>query len=154
MDSLEKTKKMALNILGNRNFSVQEMKKRLIKKGVSEDDAELTVTWLVEMSYLNDSNFATLIVTHYSAKGYGTARIKDELFTRGIPREYWDEKLAEIDSDIVDEAVVKHLTKRLKANKGKIDLRRATESLITRGFSFEDARLAVKRFLDSQEQEE
>ena len=151
MDNLENTKKRALRILGNRNFSEQEMHKRLVGKGESEENAAETVRWLVELGYINDSDYATLIVRHYVAKGYGEARIRNELFKRGIPREYWEEKLAEISEVDQGDAALEFLTKKLRGSDDKDDLRRASDALIRRGYSYDDARVAINSYLESQE---
>jgi len=148
MDNLENTKKRALRILGNRNFSEQEMQKRLVSKGETEENASEAVRWLVELGYIDDSNYATLIVGHYSAKGYGVSRVRDELYKRGIPRELWDEKLSELDDEEMSDAAFEFLRKKLRGSEDKDDLRRASDALVRRGFSYDDARAAVNRYLD------
>ena len=147
---MESTKKRALKILGSRTFSEQEMLKRLTSKGETEENAAEAVEWLVELGYINDPDYATLIVRHYAAKGYGVTRIRDELYKRGIPRDLWDEKLEEIDEDEMDDAALEFLKKRLKGSDDKDDLRRASDALIRRGFSFDDARAAVNKYLQMQ----
>ena len=149
--SIESTKKRALRLLGNRSFSEQEMLKRLTDKGESQENAEETVGWLVELGYINDSEYATLIVRHYFAKGYGEARIRDELYKRGIARDYWDEKLAELDGDEMHDVALEFLKKKLRGSDDKDDLRRASDALVRRGFSYNDARAAVNRYLECEE---
>ncbi|MCL2661724.1 MAG: recombination regulator RecX [Oscillospiraceae bacterium] len=151
MDDLESTKKRALRILGNRNYSEQEMYKRLVGKGETEENAVETVRWLVELGYINDSDYATLIVRHYVAKGYGEARIKNELFKRGIPRAFWEEKLAEISEVDQGDAALEFLKKKLRGSDDKNDLRRASDALVRRGYSYDEARTAVSSYLENQE---
>jgi regulatory protein len=151
LDNLEKTKKRALRILGSRNFSEQEMYRRLVSKGEPEENASETVRWLVELGYINDSDYATLIVRHYAAKGYGEARIKDELYKRGIPRDYWEEKLAGISETEQNDAATLFLTKKLRGSNDKDDLRRASDALVRRGYSYDEAKAAVTGYLESQE---
>jgi len=151
MDNLENTKKRALRILGNRNFSKQEMHKRLVSKGETEENAAETVRWLVELGYINDSDYATLIARHYTAKGYGAARIKNEFFKRGIPRDYWEEKLAEISETEQSDAALEFLAKKLRGSDDMDDLRRASDALVRRGYSYDEARAAVTNYLESQE---
>jgi len=151
MNNIESTKKRALKILGSRNFSEQEMLKRLTSKGETEENSAEAVRWLVELGYINDSDYATLIVRHYSAKGYGVARVRDELFKRGIPRDLWDEKLDEISGEEMEDAAFEFLKKKLKGSEDKDDLRRASDALVRRGFSFDDARAAVNRYLECPE---
>jgi len=148
MDNLEKTKKRALRILGNRSFSEKEMLKRLTGKGETPEDAEETVRWLVELGYINDSDYATLIIRHYSGKGYGIARIKDELYKRGIPRDLWDEKLAELDDVELSDTALEFLQKKLRGSDDKDDLRRASAALVRRGYSYDDVKSAINRYLE------
>ena len=150
MADLEATKKRALKILGNRSFSEQEMFKRLTGKGETEENAAEAVSWLVELGYISDTDYATLIVRHYSAKGYGVTRIRDELYKRGIPRDLWDEKLDEIDENEMDDAALEFLKKKLRGSEDKDDLRRASDALVRRGYSYDDARAAVNRYLEMQ----
>jgi len=146
--SLEETKKRAIRILGNRSFSEKEMAQRLVQKGESKENAEETAQWLVELGYINDSDYATSIVRHYSLKGYGEARVRDELYKRGIPRDMWEEKLAELESDELGDAAIQFLQKKLRGSTDDKDLRRATDALVRRGFSYSDARLAINTYLD------
>ena len=149
MADLESTKKRALKILGSRSFSEQEMLKRLTGKGETEEHATEAVRWLVELGYINDPDYATLIVRHYSAKGYGVTRIRDELYKRGIPRDLWDDKLNEINDDEMDDAALEFLKKKLRGSEDKDDLRRASDALIRRGFSYDDARSAINKYLET-----
>ena len=151
MQNLESSKKRALRILGNRNFSEQEMRKRLTSKGESEENAEEVVGWLVELGYINDSDYASLIVNHYSGKGYGLSRIRDELYKRGIPRDLWDDKLAMLDEEDMNDSALEFLRKKLRGSEDKDDLRRASDSLVRRGFSYDEARAAMNRYLEDLE---
>jgi regulatory protein len=142
-------KKRALRILGKRNMSAKEMEKRLTGKGETQEDARETVQWLVELGYINDEDYATLIVRHYSSKGYGIARIKDELFKRGIPRDMWEDKLAALGEADMEEAALEFLQKKLRGGNDEAELRRAKDALIRRGYSFGDARAAVNKYLET-----
>ena len=150
MDNLEATKKRALRILGNRNFSEQEMYKRLTGKGETPENSEETVKWLVELGYINDSDYARLIVSHYSGKSYGTSRIRDELYKRGIPRDMWDEKLASLDETEMHDTALEFLRKKLRGSEDKDDLRRVSNALVRRGYSYDEARAAVSRYLENK----
>ena len=85
----------ALRMLGHRPMSRKEVTDRLCDKGTEEAAAEETADWLESIGALNDEEYAAQIVRHYSAKGYGVGRIKDELYKRGVPRDLWDEALEE-----------------------------------------------------------
>jgi len=149
MSDLESTKKRALKILGSRNFSEQEMVKRLTSKGESEENANEAVKWLVSLGYINDVSYASMIVSHYVTRGYGEARIRNELYKRGIPRELWDEQLSSIqDPDFkFSDPALDFLVKKLRGSDDKDDLRRAKDALLRRGFGFDEASAALGRYV-------
>jgi len=148
MDDLDSTKKRALKILGSRNFSESEMEKRLVSKGESQDNASEAVRGLVEKGYINDSEYANLIISHYSIKGYGMARIKDELFKRGIPKDMWDDKLAGLDDEEMGDAAYEYFCKKLRGSKDEDDIRRVSNALVRRGYSYEEVRNVMNRYME------
>ena len=156
-----RTKIRAIRILGNRQMSSQAMERRLLEKGESETAARDTVRWLEDTGAINDAEYAASIVNYYSSKGYGLARIRNELFKRGIPRDLWDETLAILNDAETDESVYRFLEKKLRGLSAdsdpamrKNELRQATQALIRRGFSYEEARTAVGSYLESIENTE
>ena len=140
-----RAKARALRILGSRTLSARELEKRLVNKGESVETAQAAVRWLESSGIINDSDYAVSIVQYYSLKGYGAARIKDELFKRGIRREIWDEALECIDD--TGDAAQEYLKKKLKGSSDSDDIRRALNSLHARGYSYSEARSAVNRYI-------
>ena len=61
----------------------------------TSEEAGEVADWLEELGYLNDAEYAKTVARHYSAKGYGDRRLRDEFFRRGVPRQYWEEALSE-----------------------------------------------------------
>jgi len=149
---LDSTKKRALKILGSRQLSAGDMERRLISKGETEENARLAVAWLEKLGAIDDIRYAESICKHYSAKGYGLARVKDELFKRGIPKDLWDEALSAVEEAEMDDAAVEFLRKKLRGSVDKDDIRRATDALCRRGYSYEDARVAVKRYIEDADE--
>jgi len=144
--SLSSAKARALRILGSRMLSAREIEKRLRSKGESAETAQLTVKWLEEIGAINDEDHANSIVNYYAGKGYGKARIRDELFKRGIDREIWEDAMSCIDDN--GDAAFEFISKKLAGSRDKDDLRRATDTLCRRGFSYDEARTAINRYLD------
>jgi len=147
---LRSSKARAMRILGNRSLSAREVERRLKNKGDSAETAQNTVAWLESIGAVNDAEYTASIVRHYYSKGYGPARIKDELYRRGIPRELWEEALG--GGETGRPAVYEFLEKRLRDSRDQADLRRAAEALCRRGFSYEEAREAVREYLESCEE--
>lgn len=84
----------AAQLLSARPLSRSELKQRLSRGGAAEEDAEAAALWLEEIGALDDLAYAKALVRHYSASGFGAAKLRDELRRRGVPRELWDEALA------------------------------------------------------------
>jgi len=144
----------AMRILGNRQLSSCEMEKRLVNKGESEETAQKTVQWLESIGAVNDEEYAEAVVRHYSSKGYGLARIRDELYKRGIPRELWDEAISCIEASDAENAATEFIWKKLKGGTDKNDLLRVINALCKRGFSYDEARTAAGKYLESVENTE
>ena len=143
------SKARAMRMLGSRNLSTREIERRLVSKGDTDETARDTVEWLGKIGAVNDEEYAAGIAAHYSSKGYGIARIRSELFRRGIPRELWDEALDNIKNQ--SEAIDRYLEKKLKGSDDKYEVRKAVNSLCARGFSYGEAREAVRSYLENQE---
>jgi len=146
---LSSSRARAIRMLGSRNLSAREIERRLIGKGESAETAHSTVEWLDDIGAINDTEYAAAIVKHYSGKGYGAARIRDELFRRGIPRDLWDDALAGLDN--MEDAAYGFLEKKLRGSCDPDDLRRATDSLCRRGFRYEEAKDTVRRYVANRE---
>ena len=140
----EAAKARALNILGNRSLSRFEIKDRLIKKGESEETAEETAAWLEKTGLINDLEYARALCRHYAGKGYGVMKIRDELFRRGVPKEYWEEALAEMPEP--EETLDILIERKMRGRKpDKKELESLYGFLRRRGFSWEEIKTAVSR---------
>ena len=150
---LRSAKARAIRILGNRSLSKSEIAKRLVKKGEDGETARETAEWLENIGVINDEEYAAAIVKHYCAGGYGRARIRDELYRRGIPRELWDEAL-ERHGGGEEAAAYEYIKKKLGSDAGKEDIRRAISALQRRGFSYDQARSAISAYMENLENAE
>lgn len=104
-----------------------------------------TADWLEELGYLNDAEYAKQVVRHYSAKGYGEHKVKDELFRRGVPREYWDAALLETVEP--EEGIDAFLQKRFKGQQpDQKELKRASDALARRGYRWNEIREGLNRY--------
>ena len=136
----------ALRILGERNLSVREITDKLTAKGVDETTARETARWLEDIGAVNDAEYASLIVRHYAAKGYGLSRIRNELYRRGIPRELWEDALTELSG--TEDAAYRLLRAKLggREKPDRAQLKKATDVLFRRGFTWDEIKSAVERY--------
>lgn len=99
----------AVRILAVRDHSEQELRRKLAapimgKNGPEEIDAtaedyERVIAWCHEHGYLDDSRFVARFIASRSRKGYGPARICQELNQKGISREATEKAMRECDID-------------------------------------------------------
>ena len=139
-----KARSIALEILGRRNMSVREMGKRLAQKGLCEQTVEETLEWLTQSGLMDDGEYAAQVVRHYSGKGYGPHRIKDELYKRGVERELWDEALSQLES--MEDVALEFLIRKLRGSDDRDDFRRAVQAMYRRGFDRDEVDAAVRRY--------
>ena len=146
--TLSLAKARALRIINTRPMSRREMYDRLVSKGETPDNAELCADWLCDMGLINDRSYAASVVRHYAAKGYGVSRIKQELKRHGIDRALWDEALEELPEQ--DDYIERFLRSRLTDPGDKAQVKKVSDALFRRGYSWEQIKHALNNF-NSQE---
>lgn len=80
-------------LLTARMLSSGQLAEKLTAKGATEEQAAQVVAWAQDIGLLDDSAYAKTLARHYTAKGYGPYKIKDEFYRRQVPREDWEEAL-------------------------------------------------------------
>ena len=143
-------KAQAANIIGSRALSKHDLEKRLMKKGADEADAKAAADWLEDIGAVDDASYAAALARHYGERGYGPARVREELRRRGGPRELWDAALEELpDSGEVLDALIQ---KRCKGDLSDPKERKRTcDALLRRGFSWGEVRSAMGRYAEMEE---
>ena len=139
------TRVRAANMISARPLSRRELVKRLREKGAAESDAEAAADWLEEIGALNDADYASMLVRHYGGMGYGEAKIRDELYRRGVGRELWEDALAA--SPDAQETIARVIAQKTKGcaldEKGR---KRLSDMLLRRGFAWRDVRAALAAY--------
>ena len=141
----------ALEMLSRRPYSRRELKDKLLRRGTDEQSVEDCIAWLDEHGFLDDGEYAGAVARHYTAKGYGTGRVKSELRRRGIERELADETLAELPENT--EKIDAYIARRLSDPKDRDSVRKIGAALFRRGYSWEEIRAALRRF-DTETEED
>ena len=140
-------KMRAVRIISASGVSKGDLERRLIQKGESKENARQAVKWLSERNLLDDRATAQQIVQSCIAKGYGPARAKQALYEKRIPKEYWDEALADY-PDQTDE-ILSFLQTKIGSNWDQKSLKRAIDALLRRGHSYGDIRKALNVFSEN-----
>ena len=99
-----------MRIVAAAGVSEKELQKRLVQKGEDTQDAEEAVGWLKELHLLDDRETARQLAAGAARKGYGRARIKNILYEKGIPQEYWADALDTVPE--MDDAIDRFLARR------------------------------------------
>lgn len=133
----------ALEYLSRRPMSCAELKKKLIEKGEDEDVAEYCVGWLSEHGLIDDESYAAAVARHYAAKGYGPGRVRTELSRRGIARELWDGALDAMPKNV--DKLDRFISSRLHDPDDRDEVRRVSQALFRRGYSWDEIRRALER---------
>ena len=143
--TFEAAKNRALALLDKRDYSRAELRRKLLEKGISEADADAALERLGALGFVDDARYAPIVVRHYAAKGYGRRRVQQELQRRGIPRELWDEALAQMPEQ--DDTLDRLLAARLRGAEldDRAALKKATDALARRGYGWEEIAEAVER---------
>ena len=145
------TRAMAANMLGRRALSKKEVKDRLCKKGASEEDAEETLVWLEEIGAVDDASYGRMLARYYASRGYGCAKVRQELQKRGVPRELWGEVLEELPES--EGAIEQIVEKKMAGREPTVEnIRRLSDMLLRRGFGWSEVRRVLSRYREDLEE--
>jgi regulatory protein len=146
------TKLRAARMASSRMLSKKELTDRLRRKGADPDEAAEAAERMEELGAVNDSAYAGVVVRHYAAMGYGRGRVEQELYRRGIPKELWEEALGEL-PDSAD-AIDAFLRSKLKGRQpDRAELKRLSDALLRRGYSWNEIRPALNRLGETEIEE-
>ena len=99
---------------------------------------------LTDLGLLNDEEYARTVARHYAAKGYGPKKIRDELYRRGVPREYWEGALGEREPD--ERQIDKLVRQKLRgAEPTRENLKKVSGYLARRGYGWDEISGALGR---------
>lgn len=137
------TRVRAANMISARPLSKRELTRRLVQKGSEVNDADAAAEYLENVGALDDAAYAAMLVRHYSAQGYGSARLRDELYRRGVPRELWDGAL-ETAPD-AQETLARVIAARTRGRPlNEKEYKRLSDALLRRGFSWGEVKTALR----------
>jgi regulatory protein len=133
----------AVSILSQRLCSKNDLFSRLMDKGATQKQAEEVVCWAERIGLINEGEYAKTIVRHYSAKGYGIFKVKDELYRRKLPKDLWEDALKELKPP--EENIERYLRTHLKSVDPKA-IKKVSDALARRGFTWSEISDGLERF--------
>lgn len=96
----EKAYASAMRILGMRQHSVAELKKKLEQREYSEQSIAKVIAEMLSARYLNDTEFAISYIRSAQMKLNGEARIRQELKQKGVSSNIIEEAYFELSNEI------------------------------------------------------
>ena len=143
-------KMRAVRIVSASSVSRRDLEQRLVRKGEDASDAKQAVEWMESLNLLDDRATAEQVVRSCAAKGYGLARAKQALYEKRIPRELWEEALADYPDQ--SDKIEQFLRARLGRESDRREVKRAVDALIRRGHSYGSIRAVLADMqLDTEE---
>ena len=137
-------KMRAVRIVAASSVSEGDLERRLVQKGEDPEQARSAVKWMSDLSLIDDRRTAEQIVASCARKGYGMARAKQALYEKKIPREFWDEALA----DYPDQTdwILSYFQHKLPADADEKDIKRAVDAMLRRGHSYHQIRRVLEQY--------
>ena len=143
-------KMRAVRIVAASNVSKTDLEQRLIRKGENKDSAREAVQWMEDLNLVDDGETARQLVQQCIRKGYGVARAKQALYEKRIPKDLWEEALADY-PDMTD-AITAYLRTHLQGSRDQKQQKKAVDALLRRGHSYSQISRALRSLdLDTDE---
>lgn len=135
-------KMRAVRIVSASSVSKRDLEQRLLQKGEDAQCAKKAVSWMEELNLLDDRRTAEQIVSRCISKGYGLSRAKQALYEKRIPKEYWEDVLADYPDQ--SESIRDYIAAHLPQEADQKSLKKVIDALLRKGHSYS----AIRRVLD------
>ena len=139
----------ALGLLVRREHSRQELTRKLVARGIAEEEAVVAVERMSEAGWQDDNRFACSLARTRAAAGYGPLWIRSELTAHGLAGAAVEQAFASLAESGDDDwtARARDLVRRRHGPPGQLSLalqRKASDLLLRRGFSGGTVRAAIR----------
>ena len=151
-DSRYSAKMRAVRIISASAVSKRDLETRLVRKGESEEQARAAVEWLSDLNLVDDRQTARQIVERCIHKGYGLQRAKQALYEKQIPKDLWEEVLADYPDQT--DRIADFLRTKLRDPEDPKQVKRAIDAALRRGHSYGDVKRALEQIGTESEFEE
>ena len=143
-------KMRAVRIVSASSVSRRDLEERLVRKGEDPQQAKEAVRWMEDLHLVDDRNTAEQVVHSCISKGYGLQRARQALYEKRIPKEFWEEALADYPDQM--DAILKFLRSRLDGDSDQREIKKAVDALLRRGHGYRQIREGLNRLsMDSDE---
>ena len=143
-------KMRAVRIVSATSVSKRDLEERLVRKGEDPVQAKEAVAWMEDLHLVDDRNTAEQVVHSCISKGYGLQRAKQALYEKRIPKQYWEEALADYPDQW--EKIETFLRSRLDEDSDQKQIKKAIDALLRRGHSYGTIRRVLNKLsFDSED---
>jgi len=139
---------LALRRLSMREYSREELRTYLERKGIDPTEAEQVVAELAEDGKVDDLRYARVVARHQSLRGKGPLYVLANLRRKGVdvdPRKVRQVYAEAIDGDeltLAQRVIDRHYPRAMEDQKEKA---KAYQALIRRGFSHDIAKRCLSK---------
>lgn len=140
---LMSAKMRAIRIVTASDVSKIDLRQRLIRKGETPEQADAAVEWMDDLDLIDDRRTAELIVSRCAARGYGLARAKQALYEKRIPKQYWEEVLADYPDQSEDILMI--LRSKIEDPNDQKQIKKAIDAALRRGHSYRQVRRCLEQ---------
>lgn len=142
--TFDEAKDKALRLLEFRSHSEKELSDKLKRAGAKEYDIEEILEFCRNYGFVDDRKYAVSKARDLkNLKKYGKQRIKSELYSKGIPAEYVEEALEELEDDEED-ILMPLVEKKLKGDFEKKNVDKCIRYFLYRGYKFGDIKNCIE----------
>ena len=134
-------KMRAVRIVSAASVTKRDLEQRLVHKGEDPAQAKKAVQWMSDLSLLDDAEVARQVVRKCVSRGYGVARARQMLYEKKVPKEFWEDALAEYPD--MEEQIADFLRGRLGSDPDEKDKKRAIDAALRRGHNYSQIRRAL-----------
>ncbi len=137
---------IAVRYLSRREYAIEELRQKLLQRGADSGITENVVIGLVDENLLSDQRFTEMYVRMRMRRLFGPMKIRAELRGRGISDTLISELMPSGEDDWFDAASL-WAGKRCRGELDYAGRAKIYRSLVNRGFTHEQANIAIERIL-------
>jgi regulatory protein len=133
---------IAVRYLTRREYGVEELRQKLLQRGADSMLTDTVVSALVDENLVSDQRFTEMYVRMRVRRLFGPLKIKGELRSRGIA-DYLIEKALPADPETWFESATHWASKKCQGELDYAGRAKVYRSLLNRGFTHEQANVAL-----------
>jgi regulatory protein len=133
---------IAMRYLGRREYAVEELRRKLLQRGVDSDMADQVVTALADDDLVSDQRYSEMYVRMRVRRLFGPMKIRGELRSKGIADNLINAAMPNGEDSWFDGAM-QWANKRFRGELDYAARAKIYRSLVNRGFSHEHATVAI-----------